>query len=287
MIDRAEKAGFGVALVGHVALFAVLSLGLVSTAKLPPMVNEPMDVILTDEVGLRSAVPNPATEAPAPSEAPELAPPEEPAPAEPTPAPPEPTPKPKASDVPQVPKPADKPADKPKPVEKPEPAAKAAPKKEPQDTSDRRRPDREAKGKAEKAGATRLGADFLKGISDDPKGKAKTPRAAVSGAAMQGLGAALFRQFARCWDIGSLQGTSAMSIVTTLRMRYKSDGSLIGAPELVRQTGLTDDNRRYARQIEDAARRAVVRCSPVRLPAELYEGGWDDIGLNFIPSQMG
>ena len=283
MIDRAEKAGFGVALVGHAALFAVLSLGLVSTAKLPPMVNEPMDVILTDEVGLRSAVPNPATEAPAPSEAPEIAPPEEPAPAEPTPAPPVPTPKPKAAEVPPVPKPADKP----KPVEKPEPAAKPAPKTEPQDTSDRRRPDREAKGKAEKAGGTRLGSDFLKGISDDPKGKAKTPRAAVSGAAMQGLAGALARQFKPCYELGSLEGTSAMGIVTVLRLRYKPDGTVAVAPEVVEQTGITDGNRSYARQMSDVARRAVLRCTPVKLPAELYDGGWDDFQLRFIPSQMG
>lgn len=282
MIDRAEKAGFGVALVGHAALFALLSLGLVSTAKLPPMVNEPMDVILTDEVGLRSAVPNPATEAPAPSEAPEIAPPEEPAPAESTPAPPEPTPKPKTSDAP-VPKPADKP----RPVEKPEPAAKPAPKQEPQDTSDRRRPDREARGKAEKAGGTRLGADFLKGISDDPKGKAKTPRAAVSGAAMQGLAAALARQFKPCYELGSLEGTSAMSIVTVLRLRYKPDGTVAVAPEVVEQTGINDSNRSYARQMSDVARRAVLRCTPVKLPAELYDGGWNDFQLRFIPSQMG
>lgn len=283
MIDRAEKAGFGVALVGHAALFAVLSLGLVSTAKLPPMVNEPMDVILTDEVGLRSAVPNPAIEAPAPSEAPEIAPPEEPAPAEPTPAPPVPTPKPKAAEVPPEPKPADKP----KPVEKPEPTAKPAPKTEPQDSSDRRRPDREAKGKAEKAGGTRLGSDFLKGISDDPKGRAKTPRAAVSGAAMQGLAGALARQFKPCYELGSLEGTSAMSIVTVLRLRYKPDGTVAVAPEVVEQTGLNDGNRSYARQMSDVARRAVLRCTPVKLPAELYEGGWDDFQLRFIPSQMG
>ncbi|SNS60877.1 Cell division and transport-associated protein TolA [Sphingomonas laterariae] len=280
MIDRAEKAGFGIALTGHAALFALLSLGLVSTAKLPPLVNEPMDVILTDEVGLRSAFPTPSVEAPAPSEAPELGVPEEPAPAEPEPVPaPEPAAKPKASDVPQVPKPADKP----KPAEKPQPT----PKKEEQDMGDRRRPDRDAKGKAEKPAGSRLGANFLNGIGDDPKGTAKTPRAAVSGAAMQGLAAALARQFKPCYELGSLQGTSAMSIVTVLRLRYKADGSVAVAPEVVEQTGINDGNRSYARQMSDVARRAVLRCTPVKLPANLYEGGWDDFQLRFIPSQMG
>lgn len=279
MIDRAEKTGFGVALAGHVLLFAALSLGIFSRAKLPS-VNDPLDVILVDEVGLRSALPNPSTEPPAPSEAPELAPPEEPAPVEPTPAPVEPTPRPKASDATQVPKPADKP----KPAEKPQPTPK---KEEAQDKSDRRRPDRDARGKAEKPGGSRLGANFLKGISDDPKGKASTPRAAVSGAAMQGLAAALARQFKPCYELGSLQGTPAMSIVTTLRLRYKPDGTVALAPELVEQTGIEASNQSYARQMSDIAKRAVLRCSPVRLPEELYKGGWEDFQLRFIPSQLG
>jgi len=278
VIDRAEKTGFGVALAGHVLLFAALSLGIFSRARLPS-VNEPLDVILVDEVGLRSAVPNPSTEPPAPSEAPELAPPEEPAPAEPTPVAPEPAPRPKASDTPQVPKPADKP----RPAEKPQPT----PKKEEQDKSDRRRPDRDARGKAEKAGGSRLGADFLKGISDNPKGKASTPRATVSGAAMQGLAAALARQFKPCYELGSLQGTPAMSIITTLRLRYKPDGTVAVPPEVVEQTGINSGNRSYAQQMSDIARRAVLRCTPVKLPTELYKGGWDDFQLRFIPSELG
>lgn len=284
MIDRAEKAGLGVAVAGHALLFAALSLGIFTRAKLPS-VNEPLDVILVDDVGLRSAVPNPATEPPAPSEAPELAPPEEPAPAqqEPIPAPIEPAPKPKASDVPQAPKPADKPKPTEKPAEKPQPAKK----EETRDQSDRRRPDRDAKGKAEKPGASRLGANFLKGISDDPKGKAATPRAQVSGAAMQGLAAALARQFKPCYELGSLQGTSAMSIVTTLRLRYQPDGTVAAQPEVVEQTGIEAGNRSYAQQMSDIARRAVLRCTPVKLPAELYKGGWDDFQLRFIPSQLG
>jgi hypothetical protein len=34
------------------------------------------------------------------------------------------------------------------------------------------------------------------------------------------------------------------------------------------------------------ARRAVLRCQPVHLPAELYEGGWDEINFRFTPGQM-
>lgn len=295
MIDRAERAGLGVALVGHVLLFAALSLSLFSTARLPPITQEPMDVILTDDIGLRSSVPEPAVEPPAPSVAPEVGAPEEPAPApEPEPAPPAPapTPKPTRSDVPAVPKPA--PA--PKPAEKPEP-------KKAEDLTDRRRPDKATSrtrattparsntaagtATAEKPRGSRLGQDFLKGISDAPAGKAQTPRAAVSGQAMQGLAAALVRQFRPCYELGSLQGTPAMSIVTTLRLRYRKDGTVAGTPEVAEQTGVNESNRSYAQQMSEVSRRAVLRCSPVRLPAELYEGGWDNFNLRFVPNQLG
>ena len=37
----------------------------------------------------------------------------------------------------------------------------------------------------------------------------------------------------------------------------------------------------------DAARRAVLRCSPITgLPPELYDGGWDDFDFRFKPDQM-
>ncbi len=41
-----------------------------------------------------------------------------------------------------------------------------------------------------------------------------------------------------------------------------------------------------ARQIGEVAKRAVLRCAPLRLPAELYEGGWEDLELVFTPGQM-
>ena len=37
----------------------------------------------------------------------------------------------------------------------------------------------------------------------------------------------------------------------------------------------------------DLSRRAVLRCAPLKLPVELYEGGWEEIEMGFIPGQMG
>lgn len=268
-MDRAESTGLAVATLGHVLLFGALSLGFVSTARLPPLQSDPLDVTLVDAVGLRSAAPEATVEPPAPAEAPEIAPPEEAPPAEPAPAPaPAPVPKPIAPPV----------------APKPQPKQEA---KELPDPGERRRPDRTT-APAKKQTGSRLGADFLKGIADSPQGKAQTPRAAaINAQAMAGLAAAITRQFKPCYELGSLQGTPAMSILTVLRLRYNSDGTVAVPPALVEQTGVDSSNGEYARQISEVARRAVLRCTPIRLPPDLYEGGWDDFELRFIPGQLG
>jgi hypothetical protein len=129
-MDRAEATGLGVALAGHGALLAVLTLGFASVRQ-PPLMSEPMEVSFVEELAVRSAAPQPATQAPAPSAAPELGAPEQAAPApappqpvpplpkvEPVPPPPQPEPVPKAVLTPP-PAPAPKPA---QPTARPKPA---------------------------------------------------------------------------------------------------------------------------------------------------------------------
>lgn len=293
-MERADRLGFSVATAAHVLLFGVLSLGLVTKPKPLQSTNDPMEVALVDDIGLKSAMPTPAIEEPAPSEAPEIAPPAQeaaPAPAAealPTPAPPR-----RSSDVPQI---------APQPRE-------AQPKKQPAplpDTGDRRRPDRPqqaAKSRLspdlvkglrdpapakEKAGGSRLGPDFLKGISaSNAKGKAQTPRAAtVDARAMAGLAAAIAAQVRPCYVVPA-GGADASSIVTVLRLRFKPDGSTATQPTIVEQTGVNAANGAYSQQMGEAAKRAVLRCAPLKLPAELYEGGWEDIEFVFNPRAMG
>lgn len=287
-MDRTERTSLAIAVAGHVLLFGLLSLSLVSKAKLPPSVNEPMDVQFVDAIGLRSAAPSPATEAPAESQAPEVAKPEEPAPApeaEPTPAPPKPEPAPRPAPAPE-PKPAPKP-------EKPRPE-KPAPAKPTQDEQPRRRPDHQppaktAPAKPGKATGSRLGPDFLKGITPEKSaGKGQSPRAStVSAQAMAGLAAAIRRQIQPCYTLGALQGTPAMDIVTTLQLKFNRDGTVANIGAQAEQTGVTAANQAYRRQIAEVARSAVLRCAPLRLPAELYEGGWQDILFTFTPKQLG
>ncbi len=64
-MDRAEATGLGIAVAGHALLLAILSLGL-ATATKKPLLSEPMEVTFVEEVGLKSAVTEVSTEAPAP-----------------------------------------------------------------------------------------------------------------------------------------------------------------------------------------------------------------------------
>lgn len=72
-------------------------------------------------------------------------------------------------------------------------------------------------------------------------------------------------------------------IVTTLRVRMTPEGFPDGLPTIVAQQGVTPDNRAFAARMGEAAIGAVVRCAPLRLPAELYQQGWDEIELTFTP----
>ena len=180
MMERAEKTGFAVALVGHAALVALLSLHLM--APTPPVVppQQAIEVSLAPDVALQQAAP-PAPTPPAPSEAPEQGAPEEaaappaatpPAP-EPKPAPPQPAPPPPAPPRPTPPKPAPaqpKPAPPksappkpipPKPAEpKPAPAKPTLAKPAPAKPVTRANPDRLAAvaAAAERAEAERAAA---------------------------------------------------------------------------------------------------------------------------------
>jgi outer membrane biosynthesis protein TonB len=285
-MERAEQAGLAVAVAGHLLLLAILSISIAHRIMPVKPVQEVMDVQLVDTIGLKSAAPTPATEAPRQMEAPDPGPPKEAVPPPPAAVPPPPVPK------PAPPKP-------PEPIAKtPAPPAKPAPVK-PQPT--RLLPDilkdvrsvaktenvRDAKeAKTERAAGARIGPDFLKGVLNASKGKGETARATVTGAQANGLAAAIKRQVQPCYDLGALGGTPAMQITTVLQLHFNPDGSIAGTPQLVEQQGVNAANRAYAQQMAEVSRRAVLRCSPLKLPSELYAGGWENFTMNFIPGQM-
>lgn len=292
-MERAERYGLGVAAVGHVALFVALSLSLFSARVPKPPVADTMDVQLVDKVGLTSAAPKVAQEAPAPSVAPEQGPPTEAAPPPPAPAPkPEPKPSPpKPEPKPEVkPEPKPTPA-KPEPKPAPEKPAKPAPQKQPPKktglSSDFLKDlPKDTPGK-EKPKGSRLGSDFLKGLSADKStGKANAPRAAaVSAQSMASLGAAIIAQVKRCYQYPS-GGTDIQRIVTVLDLRMTRDGR-VSLATAVDHEGISDTNRRYVSQMDDAAKRAVYQCAPLKLPPDLYDGGWEHIQIGFHPEALG
>lgn len=71
------------------------------------------------------------------------------------------------------------------------------------------------------------------------------------------------------------------AVVTRLHVHYNADGSLASVPELIDQTPVPEAYHAQADELVMAAKRAAVRCAPLRLPAALYHGGWDDIDLGF------
>ncbi|HWK36854.1 cell envelope biogenesis protein TolA [Sphingomonas sp.] len=307
-MQRAEKYGLGIAAAGHILLFGLLSVGFLATPNPLKLESKPIDISLVDAVALEAAAPA-TTEPPATSEAPDTGPPEdsppppeavsppepEPAPAPPV-AKPEPTPPPKPAPVakPQPPKPT--PPPKPAPA-KPEPAKPAPPKPAPAKPAPAKPTPAKptpapapAKGGGTDPAATRpkprgslLGDDFRKSLAISPeKGRGEAPRAAaVSAQAVAGLGDAIARQVQPCANRIPNPGPGANQIRSKLRLQMAPDGALAVRPTLMGQTGVNDENQRYAQRVAELATAAIMQCAPYKLPAELYENGWKDIIINY------
>jgi len=250
--------------LGHIVLFGVLSLSLIRKPTPLPN-NDPVEVQLFDDVGQRSAQPKAATEEPAPSFAPDVAPPE-PAPA----APPQPIVKAKPEPKP-TPQPALTPA-----VTKPKPSHLAT------DLALATAIQTPSKPKG-----TRLSANFLDGVSDKPStSTSRTPKAAtIDAKAIASISDALRRQVQPCADRMQYPGPGAENIHTKLVLHFNKDGSFAAAPVMVAQSGIDDDNRRYAQRVKELAIAAYAQCAPYHLPPELYADsanrGWNNISATF------
>jgi hypothetical protein len=209
-----------------------------------------MTVSLADDVSLESTAPKPSQEAQA-AIAPVLAPESEPIPAPvttPVPAPVQPTviapPRPKAKPVHRQPTP-------------PKPAAQAPAK-----------PRAPAKPANKPAGGSRLGADFLKGISSGERASTGTPAAAFGAAESASLQAAINRQLKPYWK--APEGVDVEKLDTAITWDLNPDGSLNGRPRLVSQTGKTDSNAPQQQRHVEQAIRAIQLAAPFKLPPEFY-----------------
>lgn len=144
--------------------------------------------------------------------------------------------------------------------------------------------DSESKAARPKGG--RLGDDFLKGLSTEKStSRSQTPRAAkIDGAALASIVQAIARQIQPCADRQVDPGPGANEIVTTLNLRLNENGTLAATPTMVRQTGVTPQNERYAQRVKDLGIAAFKGCSPLKLPPEYYDtpnGGWNNINFKW------
>ncbi len=267
-LDRAEVAGTGAAIVFHVALIAALSLSLAHVAR--PSEPPPMEVEMVDEVGLQPAAPTVIAAPPPPSQAPEQAQetPQPPSP-EPTPAPVvQPTPQPKvapanslAAQIAQL-----------RPTPPHAATAKTAP------------PARAAPAQPR---ASRIGADFLKGIADAPPSStpARAAAPAISASAMAGIQQAIRRQVQPCADRQVNPGPGASRIKVKLHLVLNRSGRLTSPPQVVGSSGVDDDNSRYEERVKDLAVSIISSCAPLTgLPQDLYQtanGGWSNFNMTY------
>ena len=290
-----EHQSLAVALAAHLVLLAVLSLGLRSITP-PPLADDPIPVELVTAADVSNALtpPEPSIKA-APQETAEVAPPE------PTP----PTPEPTAVPVP-VPEPDPLPVPKPKkaePVEKPKPEKVKPERVKPDKLVEKPTPPKPEKVKP---APKLLDAAALSTLLDKsiPKAKVKPldtlalaksiekslPKAAVATTARAdpraaaAIAAAIRAQVYPCWSPPF--GGGAGKVTALLRLEINRDGSISGRPAIVSQTGVTASNGDYARAFAETARRAVLRCSPLKLPPDSYDQ-WKAVEINFDPVDLG
>jgi hypothetical protein len=233
---------------GAALLFHVVLIGALtmSLANIDSVPEPPaMEVEFIDEVGLTAAAPQSIAVPPPPSQAPEIG---EAEPAE-TPsivqAPPTPSVRPEpAKPLPRLP-------------------AKPAPR------------------------VSRIGDDFLKGISDNPSRSNTPPKPAAatfSASARASVGQAILRQVQPCADRQPYIGEGANQIRLRINLKLARSGRLIRPPTVLGMSGDPDLRSKYGDLLEDQVRRIFAECTPLRLPAELYDtadGGWNDFTFTY------
>ena len=232
---------------GAALLFHVALIGALSLS-LAHVVSIPeppaMDVEFVEDIGLTSAAPQTVATPPPPSQAPEIG---EAEPVEPVPV------------IQPAPQPSLVPA-KPQPTRQAKPAPRAS----------------------------RIGADFLKGIENDdlgPRtGPTKPAAPTFSSTARASIGQAILRQVQPCADRQPFIGEGANQVRLTVNLKLARNGRLIRPPVVLRTAGDPDDRAKYGELLEDQVRRIFADCSPLRLPAELYDtptGGWNDFTFTY------
>ncbi len=186
-----------------------------------------------------------------------------------------------------VPKPTAAPAPTPTPVaEEPTQVANASPVVQPQPGAGR---------------VARFDAAALSGLRNLASSEAKPSRlnsatisSSVGKAAPKGIQGLTFRQkidlaekvraqVMPCWNPPPADGPTSASV--RLSFRLDRNGRVVGQPVQSGVTGRNEASAAYINLLTNSGRRAVLMCSPLRLPPELYEA-WADVEVEFDPRDL-
>ncbi|MFL6724397.1 MAG: hypothetical protein ACJ8E7_09740 [Sphingomicrobium sp.] len=133
----------------------------------------------------------------------------------------------------------------------------------------------------------RIGDDFLKGIADRPSPSSAPPRPAAptfSASARASVGQAILRQVQPCADRQPYIGEGANQVRLKINLKLARSGRLVRPPTVLGMSGDPDLRSKYGELLEDQVRRIFAECTPLRLPAELYDtadGGWNDFTFTY------
>jgi hypothetical protein len=134
---------------------------------------------------------------------------------------------------------------------------------------------------------SRIGDDFLKGIADSPSksdAPAKASAPTFSATARANIGQAILRQVQPCADRQPFIGEDANKVRLTINLKLARSGRLVRPPTVLKTSGDPDLRAKYGDLLEDQVRRIFAQCTPLRLPAELYDtptGGWNDFTFTY------
>jgi hypothetical protein len=245
----------------------------------PEQAPEPQPEIAEAPTPEPAPVPEPTPEpAPAPEPAPEPAPAPEPEPEvapepEPEPVPePEPQPEPEPEPEPEVKAPPPKP--------KPKPRVQVAEQAEPE------KPKEEPKPQDRMTSILRNVEKLKEQPANQPQQPARAPQQAatpqISAVQRQQLENSIQSQIKGCWrlDAGARQ---AEDLIVEITVTLAPDGRVIGQPRVVDATRMNRDA--YFRSAAENAVRAILQCSPFKLPVAQY-AEWKSMNLTFNPKEM-
>ena len=132
---------------------------------------------------------------------------------------------------------------------------------------------------------SRIGDDFLKGIEDGSASERPArPAARFDAQAQASVAKLIADQIRPCALQQRDLGPGANRIQVTLNLQLFPSGKLKRSPTLVRVTGDDEDNAQYVDLVVNQAIASYRQCSPLRLPAELYQtpqGGWSNINMKY------